>query len=121
MRLTIRRMMIGVAALTIAVWAYTRYSWGWSDYAAGWWDAEQEIWRGEATIYSLGGLIMGDLCLVDRDTGLPIRLITGCVIWPGAVERAKGHNDRIKQYIRWHGLPDNTLKQWVDELLQSVP
>ncbi len=28
----------------------------------------------------------------------------------------KGHNDHIAQYIRWHGLPENTLKPWEKEL-----
>jgi hypothetical protein len=28
----------------------------------------------------------------------------------------KGHNDRIAQSIRWHGLPKNTLKQWEEVL-----
>jgi hypothetical protein len=116
MRFTIRCMMIAVAVLAISAWAYTQYSWGWMYYAEGWWGAEREIWRGEATIYSLGGLIMGDVCLVDKDTGLPIRLITGCVIGPGDRERVQGHNDHIEQYIRWHGLPDNTLKPWLKDL-----
>jgi hypothetical protein len=117
LRFSIRRMMITVAVVAISVWAYTRYSPGWPYYAGGWWDAGREIWRGEATIYSLGGLIMGDVCLVDRDTGLPIRLTTGCVIGPGDRERVHGHNDHIQQYIRWHGLPGNTLKPWLNHLL----
>jgi hypothetical protein len=28
----------------------------------------------------------------------------------------QGHNDRVAQYIRWHGLPRNTLKPWEKEL-----
>jgi hypothetical protein len=86
------------------------------DYADGWWEAEQEIRRGEATIYSIGGLRRGDVCLVDRGTGLPIQFVTGCLVRPGDRERVKGHNDCIEQYISQYGLPKNTLKPWENEL-----
>jgi hypothetical protein len=116
MRFTIRRMMIAVAIFGIGTWAFARYQGGWMSYAVGWWDAERELWRGEATIYALGGLRMGDLCNVDQDTGLPIDFVCGCVIGAGDVERVQGHNDHIEQYIRWHGPPKNTLKPWEQEL-----
>jgi hypothetical protein len=109
-------MMIVVAVLAIATWAFSRFSWGWTYYVSGWWDAERELWRGDATMYSLGGLIMGDICNVDEDTGLPIHFVSGCVIYEGDRERVQGHNDRINHYIRWHKLPKNTLQPCKQEL-----
>jgi hypothetical protein len=110
-------MMIAVAVAAIAIWAYSWYSPRWPYYVAGWWDAERELWRGEATIYGLGGVIGGDICNVDEETGLPIhRVSMGCVICEGDRERVQGHNDRIEQSIRAHGLPANTLKPWEKEL-----
>lgn len=116
LRFTIRRMMIAVAVLGVGTWAFARYDGGWMYYAVGWWDAERELWRGEATIYALGGLRFGDFCHIDRDTGLPIHFVCGCVIGAGDFARVQGHNDHIEQYIRWHGLPKNTLKPWEKEL-----
>jgi hypothetical protein len=109
-------MMIAVALVGLAIWAYTRYQPGWKYYLAGWRDAERELQHGEATIYALGGLIIGDVCNIDEDTGLPIQRVCGCVILEGDIERVKGHNDRIEQYISRHGLPRNTLKPWQDDL-----
>ena len=116
LRFTIRRMMIAVAVPGVGTWAFARYDRGWAYYAAGWWDAECELWRGEATIYSLGGLRAGDICIIDQETGLPIHWVSGCVIDEGDPERVDGHNAHIQQYIRWHGLPRNTLKPWETEL-----
>lgn len=102
--------------MALAIWAYSWYSWRWTYYAAGWWEAECELWRGDATIYALCGLRMGDICNIDSDTGLPIHFVCGCVIGKGDMEHMRGHNDRIKQYIRSHGLPRNTLTAWKKEL-----
>jgi hypothetical protein len=114
-------MMIAVAVLGVASWAVARYERKWTYYASGWWEAERELWRGRATIYSGGGLALGDIvfgtvCNIDRDTGLPFARVFGCVIEEGDFERVRGHNDHIAQYIRWHGLPRNTLKQWEEDL-----
>jgi hypothetical protein len=115
-RFSVRRMMIAVALVTIAIWTGSRYSWGWKYYAAGWWDAERELWGGDATIYSMGGLVTGDICNIDQETGLPFHSVSGCVGYDGDMERVQGHNDHMNQYIRWHGLPGNTLKPWMKEL-----
>jgi hypothetical protein len=58
------------------------------------------------------------LCNVDRKTGLPIRTVDtcGCVVRESEVRRAQGHNDHVEQYIRWNGLPRNSLKPWEQEL-----
>jgi len=58
----------------------------------------------------------GDICSVDQNTGLPVVRVSGCVIQVGDDERIEGHNDHVAQYIRWHGLPKNTLKPWEKEL-----
>ena len=115
LQFTIKRMMIAVALSGVASWAFGRYH-GWTYYDSGWWEAERELWRGEATIYESGGLTYGDICHVDRETGLPINVVSGCVVQAGEGPRIKGHNDHIAQFIRWHGLPRNTLKPWENEL-----
>ncbi len=115
-RFTIRRMMILVAVMGLGTWVFARFEHSQMYYAAGWWNAECELWQGIATIYALG-LRLGDICNVDQATGLPIQSVSGCVIGQGDFERVKGHNDHIEQYIRWHGLPQNTFKPWERELL----
>jgi hypothetical protein len=115
-RFTIKRMMIAVAVLSIGAWAIAEYQRNGTYYAAGWWDAELELWRGEATIYWVGGLVMGDVCNIDPDTGLGMRARSGCVNRTGDSDWVRGHNDHIAQYIRRHGLPENTLKPWAQEL-----
>ncbi len=110
MRFTIRSMMVGVVVLGIASWEFARYQ-RWSYYDMGWWEAEREIWRGELTIYTGAGLgRIGSACCVDRETGLPTFSDSGCCVQKGEDERREGHNDHVSQYIRWHGLPSNSLK-----------
>jgi hypothetical protein len=116
LQFTIRQMIIAVAVVGVGAWAFAEYRRNGTYYAAGWWDAELELWRGEATIYEVGGFVIGDTCNFDLDTGLPIRWGSGCLIRTGDSERVKGHNDHIAQYVRWHGLPKNTLKPWAQEL-----
>jgi hypothetical protein len=115
---TIRRIMIAVAVLGTGAWAFAEYQRNGLYYAAGWWAAECELWRGEATIYTLFTRIgLADTCNIDRGTGLPVRGLSCCRHVIGDSERVKGHNDHIAQYIRWNGLPRNTFKPWVRELL----
>jgi len=109
--------MIAVAVLGVGICAFARYQRNWTHYARGWWDAERELWRGEATIYlEVLGIPVGDPCYIDRDTGLPEHSLSCCVVRTGGSERVKGHNDHIAQYIRWNGLPENSLKPWEKEL-----
>ena len=115
-RMTTRRWMIAVAAAAIATRAYSCCAWESADYTAGWWEAEHELRRGEATVYKLGGLPLGDICDIDEDTGLPIRRVSGCMVSARDIQRVSGHNDRIERYIRSHGIPGNTLKPWQGEL-----
>jgi hypothetical protein len=109
-------MLIAIAVLAIAVGAVSRARSGWWYYAAGWWSAERELWQGTATVYELGGLLCGDVCNMDEDTGLPIYRVCACVIGKGDFERVQGHNHHIEEYIRLHGLPGNTLKPWKEVL-----
>ena len=111
-RFTIIRMMMLIAVLGVGTWAFARIDRSQSYYAAGWWNAECELWQGNATIYGLGGMPIGNFCGVDQNTGLPIYHISGCVIGERDLERIEGHNDHIAQYVRWHGLPKNTLRPW---------
>lgn len=116
-RVSIAKAMALVAVLGFGIGAVVHYQRNSSYYAAGWWEAERELWQGNATIYSGGyRLPFGDFCNFDQDTGLPFRPIYGCVMEEGDLERERGHNDHIAQYVRWHGLPRNTLKPWEKEL-----
>ncbi len=116
LRFTIKRMMIAVALFGVLSWAFARYH-GRTYYDAGWWEAERELWLGEATIYyGLGGCVRfgGNSCSVDRETGLPIKYLASRL--QDDFPRIRGHNDHIAEYIRWQGLPRNTLKPWENEL-----
>jgi hypothetical protein len=117
---TIRRMMIAIAVVGVGAAALVLYQRNTTYYASGWWEAGRELWRGEATIYDFDGgytSTVGDFCCFDRDTGLPIHGVGWSYgMQRGGCERVHGHNDRIAQYIRWHGLPKNTLKPWQQEL-----
>jgi hypothetical protein len=117
---TIRRMMIAIAVVGVGAAALVLYQRNTTYYASGWWEAGRELWRGEATIYDFDGgytSTVGDFCCFDRDTGLPIHGVGWSYgMQRGGCERVHGHNDRIAQYIRWHGLPKNTLKPWEKEL-----
>jgi hypothetical protein len=115
LRFTIRRQLIAITVAGFACSAFVNYQ-RCSYYYSGWSDAEREIWRGHVTLYGIG-LYRRDLCDVDEQTGLPIHW-RGCAGTeaPGYKEWARGHDDHVKQYIRWHGLPKNSLKPWVQDL-----
>ncbi len=116
LRFTVRRMMFMVAIVGLGSWAFARYR-SPSPYNSGWWEAERELWRGDASIYCGGYRShFSDFCNLDLETGLPYRDVYSCVVQAGDLERVKGHNDRIEQYIRWHGLPTNSLKPWEKQL-----
>jgi hypothetical protein len=118
---TVRRLLIVVAVLTVVTWAQMREGAGWKDYAEGWWLAEHELRRGEASIYAIAGRELDDEVGIDRETGLHVTWFhTGfCALGnrdQGVHERVQGHNDHVRQYILFHGLPPNSLKQWEPEL-----
>ena len=113
-RFTVRRMMVAVAVLGVTSWAFARYQ-RWTVYDSGWWEAERDLWLGQAKLYGCAGLMRGDMCSIDEETGLLVDR-PGCVSYPGYDQRMKGYNDRIAQYIQRHGLPGNTFKPWEKEL-----
>jgi hypothetical protein len=78
-------------------------------------EADAEIRRGEASIYTWGTTDQ-PLEFLDRGTGLPIKVIAGCVISEENIERAKGHDDRIRRYVAEKGPPDNSFKRWEKDL-----
>ncbi len=123
-RLTVRQMMIAVAVVGVGSWAFGQYQRLGFYYLKGWWEAECELWRGNVTIYS-GGRIdlfpLTDTCHIDENTGLLLHWAYGCRPDQCDLELVKGHNDRVAQYIRWHGLPRNTLKPWEKELFHLKP
>jgi hypothetical protein len=111
--------MAAVALVALVQWAVARFQpdWlpGWLYYLAGWWDAERELWQGTATFSEFeyeGGLIRDNSSCVELVTGLRVVSRTGCVVRARDRARAQGHNDHIRQYIRWHGLPGNSIKPW---------
>jgi len=112
-RFSIAKAMTLIAVVGLGMGAFVQYRRTDRYYAAGWWDAERELWQGTASIY--GGSDF-EFCDVDRDTGLLITHRDTCFTNEYDRERNQGHNDHIAQYIRWHGLPRNTLKPWEKEL-----
>jgi hypothetical protein len=53
---------------------------------------------------------------LDRETGLPERGIAGCRVDDEILGRAAGHNERIADSIKEHGLPGSSFKRWEKEL-----
>ena len=106
------RAMIGLC-LALSAWGQGENSAEYrAAYALGGEEATQELRDGRATIYAYG-LLRDSL---DRETGLRFEAIAGCCVDDAILGRAAGHNDRIKEHIRAHGLPGNSLKRWEDEL-----
>jgi len=77
-------------------------------------EAEQETAENRATIYltGYGALYIG----LDRATGLPCTAIAGCETDDAAAGRQEGHNERVGQFIKEHGLPSYSRKAWEREL-----
>jgi hypothetical protein len=77
-------------------------------------EADAQLEQGRATVYLFGSGMMTEL--TDRRTGLPLQWIGGCAIDAKVVGRMDGHNDRLEEQIRAHGLPANSFKRWENEL-----
>jgi hypothetical protein len=76
-------------------------------------EADRELNNQSATIYTYGH---GDLFEnLDRETGLPYSGF-GCVVDDKILGRVDGHNDRIMEHIKAHGLPKGSFKPWEKEL-----
>jgi hypothetical protein len=83
-------------------------------YEAGRKEADAELAAGQATIYRYGFVRITEG--MHRETGLPFRTIAGCEADHEILGRHDGHNARIAESIRAHGLPRNSFKRWEKEL-----
>jgi hypothetical protein len=79
-------------------------------------EADKEWEAGKATLF-MCGLPWEFGSLLDEETGLPLKPITGCVVDGETLGRVSGHNQRIRQFIAKGGVPKNTFKGWEKELL----
>lgn len=83
-------------------------------YQMGRTQADKELAAGRATIYRYGD---GSRSIgLDRKTGLPYRSIADCEVDDQILGRAVGHNERIAESIKEHGLPANSFKRWEKEI-----
>jgi hypothetical protein len=81
----------------------------WAGYKAGAAEADNELKGGRASIYVYG--LRPESENQDQETGLPYQGIAGCLVDERIVGRAVGHNERIAEYIKEHGLPSNSTKR----------
>jgi hypothetical protein len=79
-------------------------------------EAEQEIKKGVVTLYTFGLRTLFEN--LDKDTGLPIQAIAGCVIDDGIIGRRAGHDDAVTAHIKLHGLPPNSFKRWEKDIFE---
>lgn len=66
-------------------------------YYQGMHEAYQEIRENKITIYMWG---KGGWGPIDKETGLPIRVVGGCVAYPEIIGRADGHNYIIHKFLK---------------------
>jgi hypothetical protein len=77
--------------------------------------ADKELKEGLARLYTYGLRDEG-VGLLDRKTGLPLKVIAGCAVDREIEGRAAGHNARVREYIADRGLPSNSFKRWEKQL-----
>jgi hypothetical protein len=77
-------------------------------------EADRELRDQEAKIYFFG-LPESLFEHLDKETGLPYYGF-GCVGDDKIEGRVDGHNDRITEHIKAHGLPKESFKPWEKEL-----
>ncbi len=85
-------------------------------YAKGQAEAEVAIAEKAATIYVYG---MPTLNALDKETGLPLTSIAGCIVGDAVRGRDHGYNERIREWIKVEGLPDYSRKPWEKELFNQ--
>ncbi len=78
-------------------------------------EADGELKSKKAKIWSYGLVVHIFTEPVDRETGLYFTSF-GCSIDDEIIGRVEGHNARIAESIREHGLPKNSFKPWEKEL-----
>jgi hypothetical protein len=80
-------------------------------------EAEKQLELNQAKIWTLG--LNPDMFSesLDRETGLYLALVPGRKSDDDDIlGRLEGHNARIREHIRDHGLPKNSFKPWENEL-----
>ena len=89
----------------------------WRDgYKQGVAEAEKELREGHATLYMSG--LQDGLEHLDRETGLPFTIVAACVVDDQTCGRERGHDARIREHIKVHGLPAGSFKKWEKELFE---
>ena len=83
-------------------------------YRTGVAEADKRLKAGKATLYIYG--LRTSLEFLDRETGIPLEPIAGCVVDNAILGRADGNNNRIKEFIAERGLPSNSFKRWEKDL-----
>jgi hypothetical protein len=61
-------------------------------------DAKKEIKESKLTVY-FAGLIPPQSNMIDKETGLPMRMVGGCMITDSLDGLIQGHNEIIKEFI----------------------
>ncbi len=77
-------------------------------------EADRELRDQRPTLYT-AGLRESFFNNLDRETGLPYSGF-GCVIDNEEMGTIEGHNDRIRESIKAHGIPKGSFKPWEKEL-----
>jgi len=67
-------------------------------YYQGMQDAKKEIKESKLTVY-IAGLIPPQSNMIDKETGLPMRMVGGCLINDSLDGLIQGHNEIIKEFI----------------------
>lgn len=101
-----------VLCLAAAAWQPPRSAEFEAAYAKGCEEAARELEQGRPVLYTYG-LVRNTL---DRETGLPLVAISGCLVDDAILGRAAGHNERLKEQIAAHGALAGSYKAWDKEL-----
>jgi hypothetical protein len=101
--------LVGGTVIGLGAFPYMKPKWDyWAGYKVGAAEADNELKAGRASIYVYGLRPASEN--QDQETGLPYQGIAGCLVDERIVGRAVGHNERIAEYIKEHGLPSNSSK-----------
>jgi hypothetical protein len=84
-----------------------------SAYEQGIAEAKREIAENNITLYT-GGRFRINL---DVETGLYYKWTSGSALSSAIVGRSDGHNTYIKEHIKKNGMPEYSLKPWIDLLM----
>lgn len=68
-----------------------------NSYFQGMQEAYDEIKNNKITRYVYGKANWGD---IDKETGIPIKVIAGCIVSDSIIGRADGHNYIIRKYLK---------------------